>query len=64
MVEIWAGGEKVADWAHSDLPAVGDSIIISAGNGDEAAEVIKVAGSWDKFGTKTMLLTVVITGAI
>ena len=63
MAEIWAGGEKVAHWAYADLPAVGDSIVISTRNGDEAAEVIKVAGSWDKLGTKTTVLTVVITGA-
>ena len=61
MNEVWAGGEKVSDWTHAELPAVGDSIIVATEGGEEAAQVTKVAGSWNSSGAKTMIITVVFT---
>ena len=50
--EIWAGGEKIDDWAHSGLPEVGDTIVVVVDGKDSEAEVAKVGTFWDKFGAK------------
>lgn len=62
--EIWAGGEKVADWPHSELPDVGDTIVVDVEGNDEDAEVTKVGTAWNKFGAKTTRIEVKWTGAM
>lgn len=61
-VEIWAGGEKIDDWAHSGLPAVGDVIVVEVDGKDEEAEVIKVGTIWNKFGAKKTRIEVKWSG--
>lgn len=60
--EIWAGGEKVSDWPHSELPDVGDAIIVEIDGKDEEAEVTKKGSVWDKYGAKKTRIEVKWTG--